>query len=102
MEIIQILLIFFLLICLAEIVFSFYKLKRNEQVHEFRLLILELTSQNCKRRIRSASNISEFSHSLDAYDWFANKYSYNDMYNSFKPLTLEAWYTEDELKRIKE
>lgn len=34
------------------------------------------------------------------WDWFANKWTYNEMLKSSKPLTLEAWYTSEEIERI--
>lgn len=30
-----------------------------------------------------------------------DKYSFDDMLYSFKPLTLEAWYSEEEIKILK-
>lgn len=35
-----------------------------------------------------------------AYE-ICDKYNYEDMLYSLKPLTLEAWYTEEEIKILK-
>ena len=35
-----------------------------------------------------------------AFDWFADKHSYLRLLFSFKPLTLECWFTKDELRKI--
>lgn len=37
----------------------------------------------------------------DAYKWFESKHSYTRMVFSFKPLTLEAWFTQEEIEKIK-
>lgn len=34
------------------------------------------------------------------WDWFACKWTYDEMLKSSKPLTLEAWYTPEEIERI--
>lgn len=38
--------------------------------------------------------------SIEAWEWFCDKYTYEEMLHSRRLLTLEEWYTEEELKRI--
>lgn len=54
-----------------------------------------MTYDFCMRHI-----FDEEDNSIEAWDWFCDKYTYEEMLHSRKPLTLEAWYTEEELKRI--
>lgn len=72
--------------------FHFY---RNDKVRDFRMALLDTVSNTAKKYMAMGRD-----------NWFApyylyNKYSYDDMVYSFKPLTLEAWYTEEEIKMIK-
>lgn len=72
-------------------------LKRNNEVYAFRQQLLHLASAYSIRRIREGI----FTREDDALTWFLNKYTYEEMLNSNKPLTLEEWYTEEEIKRVK-
>lgn len=78
-----------------------YMLGRNSEVASFRRMLLEMTSQHSQRTIKHAKSIEELETALDVYQWFFEKYTYSQMVHSFKPLTLEAWYTEEEIKRVK-
>lgn len=71
--------------------------KRNEEVGPFRLLLLNLASEYNLRRLKEG----KFLKSDDAYGWFLEKYTYDEMLYSKKPLTLEEWYTPEELLKIK-
>lgn len=67
-------------ICLFGI--SIYMLNRNDKVYAFRSKIIDDVP---------------LGHWWKAREIF-NKYTYEDMLYSIKPLKLESWYTEDEIK----
>lgn len=81
-----------LLVQAANYYFHFY---RNDKVRDFQIAMLGIISDTAKKRI-----LMDCDDCFAPYDLF-NKYSYDDMVYSFKPLTLEAWYTEEEIKVIK-
>lgn len=59
-----------------------------------------MTASYGHKRISTAKTIEELDEALKAYDWFMDKYTYEQMLYSFKPLKIESWYTEEEIKRI--
>lgn len=65
------------------IIASFYLLARNDRVCDFRLYILDLNPNKIRACIK-----------------LYKKYSYKQMLYSFKPLRLECWFTEEELRTI--
>lgn len=69
---------------------------RNFLVYEFQMALLSMAYNYNNRRLQSG--ILDFE---DAIDWFFDKHSYSSMVFSFKPLKLEYWYSEEELKRIR-
>lgn len=72
-------------------------LKRNKEVYLFRLQLLDLASAHNIKRLKDGTLTDE----NDALIWFFGKYTYDMMFYSDKPLTLEAWFTEEEITRIK-
>lgn len=62
---------------------------RSDKVADLRRLILQLCSAHARRH-----------GSLEAYQWFYGKHTYDRMLRSLRPLRLEEWYTPDELARI--
>lgn len=68
---------------------------RNGKVKDFQKALLDNISDTVKKRI-----LMDCDDCFAPYDLF-DKYSYDDMVYSFKPLTLEAWYTEEEIAVIK-
>lgn len=82
-----------LIACVAGLVISIRMLLRNNKVFSFKLLLSELAYEYEMRHLLEQTGIS-------AYEWFANKYSYEDMMWSFKKLRLEDWYTEEEIYKI--
>lgn len=70
-------------------------LHRNEEVYAFSMLILNIGSNYCRRHILAGDEDA-----LDVYDWFVHKWTYSDLLHSRKPLTLEKWYSEEEIKKI--
>lgn len=90
--------IIFILFYCTYFVFLFqclYILNRNNKVAAFRGKLIDMSSEYNKRRI----NEHDFDYKC-AYEWFLNKYTYKRMLYSFKPLKLEAWFTEEEIKEI--
>lgn len=81
--------------CTIGLFYTMWMMKRNYKVFILKKKIAELTYEFGMRHIFDEGN-----QSIEAWDWFCNKYTYEEMLHSRKPLTLEAWYTEEELKRI--
>lgn len=71
-------------------------LLRNEDVLPFRTRLLNLTTVYNLKRIKKGV----FLHEDNALTWFFGKYTYEEMLYSKKPLTLEEWYTKEEIDRI--
>lgn len=77
------------------IVFSIRYNWRCNSVYGLRCHIADMASAYNVRHliVDSESRVSAFS-------WFYSKWSFDDMLYSNRPLTLEAWYTPEELERI--
>lgn len=75
-------LLFALIVCL-------YVLVRNNKTYNFRMYILDCIYNNYK------------SEDYFRYISLYNKYSYEDILYSFKPLKLKYWYSEEEIKILK-
>lgn len=91
-------LILFIFVALALSVLAannYFHFYRNDKVRDFQIAMLGIINDTVKKRI-----LMDCDDCFAPYDLF-NKYSYDDMVYSFKPLTLEAWYTEEEIKVIK-
>lgn len=75
--------------------YCIYILYRNKKTYNFRMEISEMCYDYNDRRIKERDlNFKS------AYEWFYEKYSYEKMLYSFKPLKLEVWFTEKELEEI--
>ena len=72
-----------ILITILLLLVGLYFLVRNDRVCAFRLYILDL---NPNKRLAC----------IELHE----KYIYEQMLYSFKPLRLECWFTEEELKTI--
>lgn len=72
-----------------------YLLYRNDKVGQFRMRLIDMAHTATQQGIRSGEDDIEKVYRL------CDKYSYDDMLYSFAPLTLEAWYTEEEIKILK-
>lgn len=94
----EIVLSIILFICVIALIFSIYISTRNFKVRSFRLLLIEMSYGYELRRLRESGKRS--GDEEDAFDWFLNKYSYEEQLFSLKPLKLKYWYTEEELKEI--
>lgn len=71
-------------------------LKRNDKVYDFEMKLLEIGGYYYMRHALAGDPDA-----LNVYDRFVNKWSYNDLLNSRKPLELEVWYSKEELDKIK-
>lgn len=69
---------------------------RNDNVLRFRLNICQLCSEYEQRKIENGT----FNPDNLSFNWFLGKYSYGRMVLSFRPLKLEYWYTDEEIKEI--
>lgn len=73
------------------IVFGVWMGERNNKVYVFRMHVLDLCGSAAKRCGDDWCKPYRISH----------KHSYYRMLFSFKPLKLEAWFTDDEIKVLK-
>ena len=73
----------------------FYILYRNDKVYLFQSNLIDMASKFAKKKINDDDD--DWKHGYDIID----KYSYDEMLFSFKPLTLDALFTEDEIKILK-
>lgn len=85
-----------LIICSIGLVQTSKEMKRNHKVAEFRKKLCDMSYDYAMRNYKTEG--------LDGvnkvWDRFANKWTYDEMLKSSKPLTLEAWYTPEEIERI--
>lgn len=100
MFIIELILGFFIGICLFSIIKEFikYKIKtrRFRKVSDFRISLYCLSYNYAVRNLEKLGKCE----ANKVWDWFANKWSYDDMLYSDKPLTLAEWYTAEEINKI--
>lgn len=96
MDIVLIILFILLCLCIVALFFSMYLAHRNGQVRDFCIHLVDMAYEYELRRIKE----TEPRKTENAYNWFVHKYSYDNFLYSLKPLKLENWYTEEELKEI--
>lgn len=84
------------LIILSIVIVTTYLVDRNNKVYAFSLYISDLAYLYNLRRIEEYPKKYE-----DAHIWFADKWTYEQMLFSLKPLRLDNWFTEEELEEIK-
>lgn len=89
------LLLIFILISIILVV-SLYFLYRNDKAHKFSRELIQMSYDYNIRRI-DENPMGDYD---DAFEWFANKYSYEKLLFSFMPLKLEYWFTQEELDKI--
>lgn len=77
---------------------STYKknISRNTEVYNFRSYLINICSKT-ENKLINQGKYEEVKHIEKLY----HKHTYDDMYNSSKPLTIEEWYTEEEIKLMK-
>lgn len=87
--------IIILIIALIAMVFVWYFcIYRNDRLLLFKFHIVHLCT------VYDILHPVELNSEEDAFKWFEEKYTYNQMLFSFKPLKLEAWYTPEEISKI--
>lgn len=72
-------------------------LKRNDEVYEFRTRINKVY---CKEYVQRRLRENKFDDWEWPQDWSLNKYSYEEMLYSDRPLTLEAWWSSEEIEKL--
>lgn len=84
-----------LIACLIGLFGCFYMHRRCDAVADFSHMLTDMAYDYNVRRIVEG----ELDY-RDAFDWFSEKWTFEQMLYSTKPLKLEAWFTEKELKEI--
>lgn len=85
-----------LIVCSIGVIISMYVLIRNNEVCKFRVYIANLIYFRACDMINDGA-----SHRDVLYLWdMLNDISYDEMLYSFKPLKMECWFTDDELKLL--
>lgn len=84
-----------LIACLFGLFGCSYMYRRCDAVADFSHKLIDMAyDYNVRRIVEGELNYS------DAYDWFYEKWTFEQMLYSIQPLKLEAWFTEEELKEI--
>ncbi len=94
MEIIGIIL---LTMCIALLTLCIYIRIRNNRVYAFRMSILDVIDSKARKIIVQNTIASE---EISQLFEILNAVSYTKMLYSFKPLKVEYWFTEEELKLL--
>lgn len=92
--------IIILVLCSVALAAITYLGFRNFKVRDFYTSLIDMS---CMYEMRRLGDLKEFGterQTKSAFDWFAGKYSYEQFLYSLKPLKLEYWFTEEELKEI--
>lgn len=84
-----------LILCIIGLKICVYQMHRADEVLAFRKGLINMAYEYNKRRIYEYN----FNYN-DAFDWFCDKWTTEDMLHSRRPLTLAEWYTEEEIKEI--
>lgn len=75
---------------------SIYFFIRNNKVHKFRIYIVDLIHSRACVMIDDGASHRDIFNLWDMLDGI----SYEEMLFSFKPLKMEYWFTEEELKLL--
>lgn len=89
--------IILLLIQLLKITKNYKEIdKRNDEVSKFlRHINQVLCHEYCERRLKAKDTNWDW-----PQKWFLGKYKYTDFVFSNKPLTLEEWWTKEEINKL--
>lgn len=83
------------ILCVVDFLTPARLIRRGDEVLAFRKRLINMAYEYNVRRILEGN----LNHN-DAFDWFADKWTVEDMLHSRRPLTLEEWYTEEEIREI--
>ena len=86
-----------MIICFFGIAKSQKDLKRIERVEEFKQMLIDMSFRYNLKRLRDPNCTSL----KNAYEWFCDKYTFEELLESDRPLTLEEWYTQEEINEIR-
>lgn len=84
-----------LVLCLIGLKICVCQMHRADEVLAFRKGLINMAYEYNRRRIYE----DNFNYN-DAFEWFSDKWTTEDMLHSRRPLTLEEWYTEEEIREI--
>lgn len=79
-----------LVIILSGLFIGIYLLFRNNKVYKFRTRIIDLETDKY---------LAEKSYEKNPYE-LHDRYTYDEMLYSFKPLKLEDWFTKEEVESL--
>ncbi len=85
-----------IIICLIGMYKCDKTVRRNREVAKFKYMLGDMTHSYNMRHIQEI-DVKDIH---KAWDWFANKWTYNELLYSSRPLTLEEWYTKEEIEKI--
>ena len=85
-----------LIVCSIGVIISMYVLIRNNKVCKFRMYIADLIYSRACDMINDGAYHGDIFGLWDMLD----DISYEEMLYSFKPLKMECWFTDDELKSL--
>lgn len=86
-----------LIVCsIIVIIISMCILIRNDKVYKFRVYIANLIHSRACDMINDGASYQDTSYLWNMLD----NISYEKMLYSFKPLKMECWFTDDELKSL--
>lgn len=87
---------YMLIVCSIGAISSMYILIRNKKVCKFRVYIADLIYSKLCNMIADGAYYQDISYLWD----MLKDISYDEMLFSFKPLKMECWFTEEELKLL--
>ena len=73
-------------------------LRRNNEVAKFKHMLGDMAHDYNIRHIKELT----LEDVPKVWDWFANKWTYDELLYSSKPLILEEWFTPEEIEKINE
>ncbi len=85
-----------IILCLPGIPILIRQLRRNRKTRDFMLAVLDMVCKASDRCIMEArfDDVEKLWRIMD-------KHQYDEILYSFRPLTLEAWYTEEEIALLR-
>lgn len=85
-----------IIICLIGMYKCDKAIRRNREVAKFMGMLGSMAHDYNVRHIKELK--LEDVHKV--WGWFADKWTYDELLYSSRPLTLEEWYTKEEIERI--